>query len=478
MSLKYKTAVCHWLQKRWKQLKSLPVSLRVTLWYTLFLSIILLLFTGVILKMGADYEKRTATRSLTKAVEKAGDRYMEKGGEFRAYDDNVYLALRDDRGNLLQGTEPENAPHPKEPVFGRGPQPVVINGVPYHYLDLPLRPDREEFRKGTYHGPGRFIRGYLADTVYARYHQAMLLGALIALPLFLILVTLGGYKIIKRSFAPVRAISEAARAIGETGDLSQRIPLDDSRDEIHQMGRTFNWMLGQIEELLEREKRFTSDVSHELRTPTAVIMAESEFGKDYTDNLEEAREEFQHIFQQSRRMSQLINQLLELSRLGNRKNLELVPVDLSRLVRETLEDYQKLPQAGKFQWEARIAPDLQVLGDEPLLNRILSNYLDNALKFTRTRIQVRLEEAEGGVRLSITDDGNGLPREELDKIWNRLYQADPSRNKKQNTGLGLGLSFVAAAAKLMKGKAGAESQVGKGSTFWLFIPFSSSSPIL
>ena len=306
----------------------------------------------------------------------------------------------------------------------------------------------------------------------------MLLGALIALPLFLILVTLGGYKIIKRSFAPVRAISEAARAIGETGDLSQRIPLDDSRDEIHQMGRTFNWMLGQIEELLEREKRFTSDVSHELRTPTAVIMAESEFGKDYTDNLEEAREEFQHIFQQSRRMSQLINQLLELSRLGNRKNLELVPVDLSRLVRETLEDYQKLPQAGKFRWEARIAPDLQVLGDEPLLNRILSNYLDNALKFTRTRIQVGLEEAEGGVRLSITDDGNGLPREELDKIWNRLYQADPSRNKKQNTGLGLGLSFVAAAAKLMKGKAGAESQVGKGSTFWLFIPFSSSSPIL
>ena len=306
----------------------------------------------------------------------------------------------------------------------------------------------------------------------------MLLGALIALPLFLILVTLGGYKIIKRSFAPVRAISEAARAIGETGDLSQRIPLDDSRDEIHQMGRTFNWMLGQIEELLEREKRFTSDVSHELRTPTAVIMAESEFGKDYTDNLEEAREEFQHIFQQSRRMSQLINQLLELSRLGNRKNLELVPVDLSRLVRETLENYQKLPQAGKFQWEARIAPDLQVLGDEPLLNRILSNYLDNALKFTRTRIQVGLEEAEGGVRLSITDDGNGLPREELDKIWNRLYQADPSRNKKQNTGLGLGLSFVAAAAKLMKGKAGAESQVGKGSTFWLFIPFSSSSPIL
>ena len=314
------------------------------------------------------------------------------------------------------------------------------------------------------------VRGYLADTVYSRYYRVLLVGALIALPLFLLLVTLGGYKIIKRSFAPVRAISEAARAIGETGDLSQRIPLDDSRDEIHQMGRTFNWMLGQLEELLEREKRFTSDVSHELRTPTAVIMAESEFGKDYTDNLEEAREEFQHIFQQSRRMSQLINQLLELSRLGNRKNLELVPVDLSKLIRETLEDYQKLPQSGKFQWEERIESGLQVLGDEPLLHRILSNYLDNALKFARSRIAVSLKKTQEGICLAVEDDGNGIPPGELDKIWNRLYQADPSRNKKQNMGLGLGLSFVAAAAKLMKGKVRAESQMGKGSTFFLWLP--------
>lgn len=458
------------LQQGWKRLKNLPVSLRVTLWYTLFLSIILVLFTGVILKMGVDYEKRAAGRTLIKAVEKAGDRYTGKKGKFRSFDDNVYLSLQTHRGELLEGAEPEEAPRGMQPMFGRGPQALVIQGVPYHYFDLPLRPDEQKIRSGTFRGPGPFIRGYLADTVYSRYYRVLLLGALIALPLFLVLVTLGGYRIIKRSFAPVQAISEAARAIGETGDLSQRIPLDDSRDEIHQMGRTFNWMLGQIEELLEREKRFTSDVSHELRTPTAVIMAESEFGKDYTDNLEEAREEFRHIFQQSRRMSRLINQLLELSRLGNRKHLDLVPVDLSRLVQETLEDYQKLPQAGNFQWKTAVQPDLQVLGDEALLTRILSNYLDNALKFTRSRIGVRLESREGGVRLSVTDDGNGLPPEELEKIWGRLYQADPSRNKKQNMGLGLGLSFVAAAARLMQGRAGAESQVGKGSTFFLQLP--------
>ena len=111
-----------------------------------------------------------------------------------------------------------------------------------------------------------------------------------------------------------------------------------------------------------------------------------------------------------------------------------------------------------------------MLGDEPLLHRILSNYLDNALKFARSRIAVTLKKTQEGICLAVEDDGNGIPPGELDKIWNRLYQADPSRNKKQNMGLGLGLSFVAAAAKLMKGKVRAESQMGKGSTFFLWLP--------
>ena len=81
-----------------------------------------------------------------------------------------------------------------------------------------------------------------------------------------------------------------------------------------------------------------------------------------------------------------------------------------------------------------------------------------------------LKKTPEGIRLSVEDDGNGIPPGELDKIWNRLYQADPSRNKKQNMGLGLGLSFVAAAAKLMQGKVRAESQVGKGSSFFLWLP--------
>ena len=456
MSLKNKLRSL--LQKVLQRLKNLPVSIRVTLWYTLFLGILLVVFTSVLLKLAEDYERRESAKALIQTVEKA----TLRRGKMEYYKKGVYLSLRNFQGDLLAGMEPEGMPH--IPVnLNQGPKRVYINGQSYHYLDQPLAKKPGERLQDK---PEIWVRGILPDNTYTKQYQIFVLMALIGLPLFLILVAVGGYKIIRHSFAPVKAISQAAKAIGETGDLSQRIPLGEGRDEIHQMGHTFNWMLGQLEEQLEREKRFTSDVSHELRTPAAVIMSESEFGKDYTDNVDEAKEEFQHIFQQSRRMSHLINQLLELSRLGNQKTVELSPVNLSQLTAETLEDYQKLPAAQALQWEADIAPDVTVQANDQLLMRMLGNYLDNAVKFAATTIRTTLSQKDGYVRLSVTDDGAGIPEADLPKVWNRLFQSDPSRNKKQNMGLGLGLSFVAAAAKLQRAKVGVESRQGE-TVFWV-----------
>lgn len=240
----------------------LPVSIRVTLWYTLFLALVLAVFTGAVLEMAEDHERRDAGKDLIKAVDKAS----QDPEHFRPYDKNVYLSLRDPQGKLLSGMEPEGMPA-LPPRFNRGPQKIVIDGQSYHYVDQPIRPALRQPGTVLSPQPLPWIRGILPDEIYARRYQVILLTALISLPLFLLLIALGGYRIIRHSFAPVQAISEAARAIGETGDLSQRIPLGDGKDEIHQMGHTFNWMLAQLEEQLEREKHFTSDVSHELRTP-------------------------------------------------------------------------------------------------------------------------------------------------------------------------------------------------------------------
>lgn len=449
-------------------LHRLPIAWKVTLWYTLFLTLILVLFTGTVLKLAEDRERRMSGKVLLEAVEKAS----QKDRPFTGYDKSVYLTLRSSDGKILQGFEPDGMPQ-LPPAFGKGPQKVQFGGQSYHYVDMP-RHHMKEMEKTPgglpRRGPGPWVRGVLPDQVFAHRYQVFLFSALLLLPLFVILVAAGGYKIIKHSFAPVQAMSKAARAIGETGDLSQRLPLGEGSDEIHQMGRTFNWMLEQLEGQLEREKRFTSDVSHELRTPTAVIMAESELNKDYTDSVEEAREGFAHIFDQSRHMAYLINELLELSRLGSKKTVDFRPVNWSELVRGTAEDYKKLPQAQNLHWDIQIAPNITVLGEEPLLHRVLGNYLDNALKFTKTKIAVSLAEKNGQAVLSVTDDGRGIPKERQQEIWDRLVQVDPSRNKRKNQGLGLGLSFVYAASKLLKGKASVESTLEKGSTFIFSLP--------
>lgn len=348
----------------WQRLRNLPVSIRVTLWYTLFLGILLVVFTSVLLNLAEDYERRESGKTLIRTVEKA----TTQKGKMDYHKKGVYLSLRNFQGELIKGLEPEGMPH-LPVMLNRGPQKIVINGQSYHYLDQPVAPEDGQLPER----PEIWVRGILPDNTFTKQYQIFVIMALIGLPLFLGLVAAGGYKIIRHSFAPVQAISQAAKAIGETGDLSQRIPLGEGKDEIHQMGHTFNWMLAQLEEQLEREKRFTSDVSHELRTPTAVIMSESEFGKDYTDDVDEAKEEFAHIFQQSKRMSYLINQLLELSRLGNQKTVELTNVNLSQLTTETLEDYQKLPAAQSLHWLADIAPDVTVKANDQLLLRMLGN---------------------------------------------------------------------------------------------------------
>ena len=278
---------------------------------------------------------------------------------------------------------------------------------------------------------------------------------------------MGGYKIIKRGFQPVGVISATAQTIGETSDLSRRIDIGEGGDEIHQMAGSFNKMLDKIESSVEREKRFSADVSHELRTPVAVIMAESEYGRDCAADLAEAREGFASIHKQSQKMTALINQLLELARLGNADSIPRTELDFSKLVAETCADYQVLTDARKLTLTAKVEPGLQLLGNAALLQRVLANYLDNALKFTRSKITVTLARAGGKLRLSVADDGAGLNEAELAKVWDRFYQTDASRNKETNNGLGLGLATVAAIAKLHGGRAWATSAPDRGSTFYL-----------
>ena len=166
-------------------------------------------------------------------------------------------------------------------------------------------------------------------------------------------------------------------------------------------------------------------------------MAESEFGKDYAENVEEAKKEMGRIFDQARHMNRMIGQLLELTRLGNKRSVPLSPLDISAYVADIVTDYQKLPESRDITWDIQIEPNITVPTDQSLFMRIFINYLDNAMKFTRSRVKVCLYGKGNEVYLTVSDDGAGMDESTLKKIWDRLYQADASRSRKLNAGLGL-----------------------------------------
>jgi signal transduction histidine kinase len=443
------------LQLRQK-LRDVPIAVKVTAWYTLFMAIIFVAVVSFTAKFTENFHIQAAALTLQKQVDEAS-RHPDK---FDDHEDDVYIATFDGHHMKVKGRLPAGLPQELPPRPGMGVQKFTLNDREYRYYDVPvLQPGGEQ----------RLMRGVIALDKINRRTNLFLLGLFLGLPVFILIAALGGYKIIKRGFQPVGIISATAQEIGATNDLSRRIDIGAGGDEIHQMAGSFNKMLDKIESSVEREKRFSADVSHELRTPVAVIMAESEYGRDCAANLAEAQEGFASIHKQSQKMTALINQLLELARLGNTDSVPKTELDFSRLVSETCADYQVLTTAKQLSLTAEIQPGLRFLGNAALLQRVLANYLDNALKFTRSKITVKLVQTGPKLRLSVADDGAGLTAAELAKVWDRFYQTDTSRNRETNQGLGLGLATVAAIAKLHGGRAWAESIPDQGSTFYLEI---------
>ena len=247
------------------------------------------------------------------------------------------------------------------------------------------------------------------------------------------------------------------------------------------------------------EKQFTSDVSHELRTPIAVIMAQSEYGLELADSEEEYKESFEVIHRQSRLMNDMVNQLLFFSRLelGTQK-VKLENINISELTEQITIEQSMLAING-ITLESDIEEGAEKDIDISLFTRMLNNLINNAYKYGKPggHIWVKLEslseseaasdtalyDAVGTVSgmkadfskythvLSISDDGIGISGEDLDKIWNRFFQADSARSKDSgtDTGIGLGLSMVKQIADIFGFAVTVESTEGQGTTFSIYM---------
>jgi PAS domain S-box len=230
----------------------------------------------------------------------------------------------------------------------------------------------------------------------------------------------------------------------------------------------------EINRLEKVRKDFIANVSHELKTPVATISGFSETlldegGKDQENVMEFTR----IIYDEAQRLSLLINDLLELSKLeSDESNLNMQVVDLGQLVGEEVERMIKIARLKNISIEYnRPVKLIELTSDTDSINQILTNLLDNAIKYSLDggKIEVKLEEMSDVVRISISDNGIGIPGKEINRIFERFYRVDKARSRKTG-GTGLGLAIVKHLAENLGGQVTVESTLGLGSTFSFILP--------
>ena len=430
--------------------RKVSLTFKITLWYTIFIVLLIgSLIVGTFLVSDSVVEKNSEKKLIEEVAE------ISSGSDkFTPYEDGVALSVYDKDGNLVAGSVPRNF---KVNDFSLGviSEYKDVNHNKYLYYDSETSSARL--------GNGKYVRGVVQITNNINGWILPLIMS-IGSPFVILVIMYGGYLIIRSSLKPVRDMTETADTIAKSNDLSKRITIEDGTDEVHKLGKVFNEMLETLENSSKRERQFSSDVSHELRTPISVIMAESEYGAKYTDSVEDAKESFDVIERQSKRMTSMINQILELARLDSRLEIPKEEINLSERIKYTIEDYKILFDNKNLKLIINIEENITVYANEALIMRMIDNLLSNALKYAETEVAVCLAK-RNRIILEVADDGIGISDAEKKHIWNRFYKVDKSRTTTEDNSSGLGLSITKKIVELHDGKIAVLDNNPKGTRF-------------
>jgi two-component system OmpR family sensor kinase len=474
------------------------IRFRLALWFVFILAVLLTAFSSLLYYMQVQQlqaETLTRLESRLEGIEKI---FGMDAGNMLTEEDHGFATNAEDEDKLLQEDDVL--------ILYRKDGTIQKIWGPFKSVDLnPTQIDDEEERKPLIESLTFTIgddevqytfkilplssedesTGYLAfgtqlDPTERLKKLVFTLITLIGLTLLISFA--GGFWLADRAMRPVKMIASKAQLIGET-DLSQRFNLKE-KDEIGQLAGTFDSMLARLEAAFARQRQFTADASHELRTPLTIINLETAHALSAPQPVKEYQRVLKVIQSENELMKHLIQDLLTLARMDARRDsLHKTKLDLSDLALEVVERLTPLAARNKIKLEPGELPEVLVNGDRQSLIQMLTNLVENAIKYTaqNTDDKLRHVRVETGTHPSrtlgwvrVTDTGPGIPSQHLDHLFDRFYRVDQSRTRNEDdtspTGSGLGLAIVEGIAKLHGGSIKVESKIGDGTTFEITFP--------
>jgi len=435
------------------------------------MTVIMVIMIRFLSGAAVDYEIK---RELRKSIDANRYHISTRGGElrisdtFRFQDENIrYVVIR--RGKkIMAGEYPKEAEGDLRKILVRNKltRCVVCNGEKYYIRDVRIGRVRSQI-KGKTKYKGVFVRGILKKSDADSFYYKIEMISYISLVGILCVILAFEFVFSKRISKELKDMCHTAESIGSSLDMSQRMKCDHQYREIAVLANANNRMLDRLEQTFQLQEQFTSDVAHELRTPVAVVMAQCEYAEK-NGSEEEYREVLDVVYRQSKRINNLITQLLKFSRLDQgRVQMQDEMLDLTEIVQSICEEQQE-----KAQDTVCIRLNLKdavSTGDISLIAIVIQNLVENAVKFSRPQGEVEVEtgEAENEVFVKVTDHGIGILPENMQKIFRRFYKCDKSRNAE---GFGLGLALSMKIVEKHEGRLGVESTYGSGSVFTLYLP--------
>lgn len=439
------------------------VRVRLTLWYSLILAGIVLVFSLFVFSFVKASLFSELGRQLDSDFLAISQASFEEPGELSDIETEgstqIFQIVKD--GRLFYQT----------PAFQKAGLPLIAELPPAASRTF-RSPSGDRFRLKTgLVGPGILLTAAVEEEPVRDVLRTLSVILLVALPVALLLAAVGGFVMAGRLLKPVAVITARAEKISAE-NLSARLPVENPDDEFGRLAAVVNQMLSRLEEAFERLRRFTADASHELRTPLTVIQSVGEVALQEGLDAAAYRDRIGSMLEDVGRLTHLVDSLLTLTRAdAESARADRKEMDAVRLVGQVAEDMRPLAEEKGQDLALTLEGPALILADEAMLRLALVNLLDNAIKYTPRSgaIIVRSRVRGDEVVVEVADTGLGIPPGHGDRIFDRFYRVEKDRSGEAG-GAGLGLAIAKWAVGANGGRIEWESGEKQGSTFRLVFP--------